>query len=94
LTVYTVVTTAEFDRRADRFFRKHPDLRGRFATFLLELRSDPFQPHLRLHRLSGKLDGLHATSLTYSIRIILTVLISEESITLLDIGTHDEVYRR
>jgi len=92
--VYTVETSAEFDRRADRFFRKHPALRERFADFVIDLRRDPFQPRFRLHRLSGKREGLYATSLTYSIRIVLTLLVSERSITLLDIGTHDEVYRR
>ena len=92
--MYTVETTAEFDRRADRFFRKHPELRERFAAFVLELREDPFQPHLRVHRLSGRLEGLHAASLTYAFRILLTVLITERSITLIDIGTHDEVYQR
>jgi mRNA-degrading endonuclease YafQ of YafQ-DinJ toxin-antitoxin module len=92
--MYTVETTSAFDRRADRFFRQHPELRSRFADFVLELRRDPHQPHLRLHRLSGKFDGLHAASFTYSIRVILTVLVTEQSITLIDIGTHDEVYRR
>jgi mRNA-degrading endonuclease YafQ of YafQ-DinJ toxin-antitoxin module len=92
--MYTVETTNEFDRRADQFFPKHPELRDRFATFVLEIRQDPFQPHLRLHRLAGKLEGLHSASLTFSYRVILTVLITERSVTLIDIGTHDEVYRR
>ncbi len=92
--MYTVETTSEFDRRADKFFRKHPELRERFAGFILELRRDPFQPQFRLHRLSGKLDGLYAISLTYSTRLLLTILVTERTITLLDIGTHDEVYRR
>ena len=39
------------------------------------------------------MNDLHAISVTYSHRIILTLLVSECEITLLDIGTHDEVYR-
>lgn len=31
--------------------------------------------------------------LTYSYRITLTLLITEKEISLLDIGSHDEVYR-
>jgi mRNA-degrading endonuclease YafQ of YafQ-DinJ toxin-antitoxin module len=43
--------------------------------------------------LSGKLAGCYAVSLTYSYRITLTLMVSEKEIILLDIGSHDEVYR-
>jgi len=55
------------------------------------LRVDPFDPSLRLHPLTGKLQGLQAVSLTYSYRITLTLQITEHEILLLDIGSHDEV---
>lgn len=58
-----------------------------------DLERDPFQPHLRYHHLSGKLKGLEAISITHGYRITLTVLITEKEIILLDIGSHDEVYR-
>ena len=58
-----------------------------------DLESDPFQPHLDYHPLSGKLKGFQAVSITYSYRIILTIEITERQIILLDIGSHDEVYR-
>ena len=48
---------------------------------------------LRLHPLSGELEGLHAVSLTYVYRITLTLRITKKEIVLLDIGSHDEVYR-
>ncbi|MBM2839461.1 MAG: toxin, RelE family, partial [Deltaproteobacteria bacterium] len=53
---------------------------------------DPFQLHLEIHPLSGKLSGCHAVSLTNSYSITLTLHITEKEIILLDIGTHDEVY--
>jgi len=56
-------------------------------------RRDPFQPHLELHPLTGKLAGCHAVSLTYSYRITLTLFITEQEIVLLDIGSHDEAYQ-
>jgi hypothetical protein len=37
--------------------------------------------------------GCHAVSLTCSYRITHTLLITEEEIVLLDIGSHDEVCR-
>jgi mRNA-degrading endonuclease YafQ of YafQ-DinJ toxin-antitoxin module len=89
---WTLVTTASFDRRARKFLTRHPDLRPRFAETLEKLRVDPFEPSLRLHPLTGKLQGLQAVSLTYSYRITLTLQITEHEILLLDIGSHDEVY--
>jgi mRNA-degrading endonuclease YafQ of YafQ-DinJ toxin-antitoxin module len=89
---WTLVTTASFDRRARKFLTRHPDLRPRLAETLEKLRADPFEPSLRLHPLTGKLQGLQAVSLTYSYRITLTLQITEHEIVLLDIGSHDEVY--
>lgn len=91
--MYTLVWTARFTRSAERFIRRHPQLRARLASVLRDLEQDPFQSHLRLRELSGKLQGLQAVSLTYEYRITLIVLVTEKEIVLLDIGSHDEVYR-
>ena len=91
--MYLIVSPEQFLRQARKFFKKHPELKERFRKILHDLQQDPFQPHLALHSLSGKLSGLHAVSLTYSYRITLTLLISKEEIVLLDIGGHDDVYK-
>jgi len=91
--VFTITTPEQFLRQARRFFKRHPDLKPRFSDILTDLQKDPFQPHLRLHPLTGKLSGCHAISLTYSYRITLTLLLTENEVILLDIGSHDEVYR-
>ena len=90
--MYTITTPQQFLRQARKFFKKHPDLKPRFARVVADLQDDPFQPGLALHPLVGKLAGCHAVSLTYSYRITLTLLITEKEIILLDIGSHDEVY--
>lgn len=91
--MYTLVWTAGFTRSAERFVKRHPELREQFAAVLRDLESDPFQPHLKYHPLGGKLKGVQAISLTYSYRITLTLVVTENEITLLDIGSHDELYR-
>jgi mRNA-degrading endonuclease YafQ of YafQ-DinJ toxin-antitoxin module len=91
--VFTVATPEPFLRQARKFFKKHPDLRPRFAVVFEALKLDPFQSSLGLHPLTGKLAGCHAVRLTYSYRITLTVMVTEQEIILLDIGSHDEVYR-
>lgn len=90
---FTLITTHTFLRRSRKFFKKNPDLKTKFAEIVRDLQQDPLQPHLKIHPLKGKLTGLHAISLTYSIRITLTIRITENEIILLDIGSHEEVYR-
>ncbi len=91
--MYAIVTPRQFLRQARKFFKKHPDLKARFAEVLGDLQRDPFQPHLEMHPLRGKLAGCHAVSLTHGYRITLTLLITDKEIILLDVGSHDEVYR-
>ncbi|MEQ1794045.1 MAG: type II toxin-antitoxin system YafQ family toxin [Nitrospira sp.] len=91
--MYALATTSNFDRRAAKFARTHPELKKQLAKILRSLEANPFHPHLRLHALKGELDGLHAVSLTHSHRITLTLRVTKKEIVLLDIGTHDEVYR-
>ncbi len=91
--MYTIVTPDQFHRQARKLFRKHPDLKARFAKVVQALQVDPFQPQLALHPLSEKLAGLYAVSLIYSYRITLTLMVSEKEVVLLYIGSRDEVYR-
>ena len=91
--MYRMTTPRQFLRQARKFFKKHPDLKPVFAEVLRDLQKDPFQPHLGLHPLRGKLAGCHGVSLTHGYRITVTLLITDKEIILLDIGSHDEVYR-
>ena len=91
--MYTLVWTAGFTRTAGKFLKQHPELREKFATILTDLERDPFQPHLRYHHLHGRLEGVQAISITSSYRLTLTILIANKEIILLDVGSHDAVYR-
>ncbi|CRI65400.1 conserved hypothetical protein [Thiocapsa sp. KS1] len=90
---FVLVATQHFERRAIKFLRKHPDLRSTLRDTLDDLSRDPFQPKLKLHPLAGHLAGIQAVSLTYAYRLTLLLRVTEKEIVLLDIGTHDEVYR-
>jgi len=52
---------------------------------------NPFNPKLRAHKLTGRLEGLWAFSVAYDCRAIFRFLTKDE-ILLIDIGSHDEVY--
>jgi len=89
---FEVDASPRFVRKAAKFLRKHPDRRADLQDVLDALRQDPFQPSLRLHPLSGNLHGFHAASLSYEWRIVLVLKLDERRITLVNIGSHDEVY--
>lgn len=89
---FTLSWTAEFKRAYKRFIRKHPDLELRVDEVFQQLESDPFEPSLRLHALTGRFKGLQAVSINYAYRIVLCVEIVDREIVLHNIGSHDEVY--
>ena len=91
--MYALLTTGHFDRRVVKFTRSHPELKKPLAKILRNLEANPFLPSLQLHPLSGELKGLHAVSITHAYRMTLTLRITKKEVVLLDIGSHDEVYR-
>ena len=89
---YRIIYPESYIRRAHKFIKKHPELIGQYRKTLELLEINPHHPSLRLHPLKGKLAGLHSISINIGYRISLEMVISEQEIILINIGTHDEVY--
>ena len=89
---YRLVFTEQYTRRAARFLKRHPDLEKQYLKTLQLLALNPHHPSLRLHPLSGKLQGLHSVSINISYRITLELLIQDEQIIPVNVGDHDAVY--
>ncbi len=89
---YTLVFTEHYTRRAARFLKRHPEMRGQYLKALQLLAANPHHPSLRLHALSGKLQGLHSVSINLSCRITLEMLIEDGKIIPINVGDHDAVY--
>jgi mRNA-degrading endonuclease YafQ of YafQ-DinJ toxin-antitoxin module len=90
---YSLVFTEQYNRRAAKWLKKHPNLRSNYLKTLQLLELNPLHPSLRLHAWSGRLAGLHSVSINLSYRLTLELLISERDIILINIGDHDAVYR-
>ncbi len=90
--MYTILTTTSFLRTAQKFFKRHPELKTRFESIIKILQKDPANPSLKLHALKGELKGLFAVRLTYKYRITIIIRLKQKEIILIDIGSHDEVY--
>ncbi|MBU5613591.1 type II toxin-antitoxin system RelE/ParE family toxin [Geomonas azotofigens] len=89
---YRLVFTKQYEKRARRFLKLHPELEPAYLKTLKLLQANPFHPSLRLHRLTGRLSGLHSISITLSYRITMEFLVVDEQITPVNIGDHDTVY--
>lgn len=90
---YCLVFTESYSKRAAKWHKRHPDLRQQYLKTLQLLELNPFHPLLRLHALSGRLQGIHAVSINLSYRITLALLVTDEEIVLINVGDHDGVYK-
>lgn len=88
---FTLVYTDQYNRRAARFLRQHPQVRQQYAKALQLLELNPTHPSLRLRPLKGRLQGLHAVSINVSFRITLELLVEGPRIVLVNVGDHDAV---
>ena len=84
--------TESYIRRARRFIKRHPDLVSQYEKTLRPLELNPSHRSLRLHKLSGKLDDPYSVSVNMSYQITLELLIREDAIIPVDIGSHDKIY--
>jgi toxin HigB-1 len=89
---YALIFTEQYNRKAAKFIKKHPELRQQYLKTLQLLQANPFHPSLRLHGLQGKHEGLHSVSINLSYRITLELLIQDEQIIPVNVGDHDAVY--
>ena len=89
--MFALVFTEQYNRRAARFLKRHPDLRQQYLKTLQVLEANPTHPSLRLHPLRSKLDGLHSVSINLSYRITLELLIEDGQIISLNVGDHEAV---
>ena len=89
------MTEIAFSSSFKRAFKKRvagdTDAEARFWERTDVFKSDPFDPQLRTHKLSGKLKDLWSFSVEYDLRVIFYFVDSNRAV-FVDIGTHTEVY--
>lgn len=83
---FQLVFTAQYEKRAARFLKRHPGLENQYLKTLQLLEMNPHHPSLRLHALAGRLQGLHSVSINLSYRITLELLIQDGEIIPINIG--------
>jgi len=89
-----LIRSTAFVRAATRVLKRSPDVAEALEETLQRLSDDAFHPLLKTHKLKGNLAGSWACSVAYDLRIVFEFVPHDEteSILLLSLGTHDEVY--
>ena len=90
---HRLVFTESYNRRASNWLKKHPTLRDQYLKTLQLMELNIHHPSLRLHKLSGSLSGLSSVSINMSYRVTLELIIQDRDIILVNVGSHDDVYR-
>lgn len=86
--MYSLVLSVRFQKELAKITTSDAGIKKRIAKVFRLLNTDIDHPSLRLHKLSG-LDNW-SVSVTRSIRIIFHI--EKDSILLLSVGKHEEVY--
>ena len=87
-----IIYTENYNKRASKFIKKHPDLISQYQKTLELLEMNPHHPSLRLHKLKGKLSELYSISINISYRISIDFIFEDDKIIPIDVGSHDEIY--
>ena len=88
-----IIRDEKFKRLFKKWGKRHPNLLPAFKKKLKLFMEDPYNPLLKTHSLSGKLEGLWAFSISFNQRLVFEFADkSRKKVFLVYIGTHDEVY--
>jgi len=89
---WQLIFTEQYTRRAAKFLKRHPNVECQYSKTLELLELNPHHPSLRLHGLTGRLDGLQSISINLKYRVTIEMIITESEIVLINVGDHDAVY--
>ncbi len=79
-------------REIIRIRQKDKQLAQRIRKQIKLFEESPKHPSLRIHKLAGTMDNMWSISVTMQIRMVY-LLIDENNVLIIKIGTHDQVYR-
>lgn len=85
-----IQTSPQFQKSVKSFLTKHHELESNLVKLMQGLKKDIFNPKYRTHKLNGSLKMLYSANINYQYRLVF--YFDEETIFLVNIGDHDEVY--
>jgi len=83
-----------FHRRFKKQYKKLPDhLKQKTKQIIQQFMENPFEPSLRNHALTGRMQDLRSISVTGDMRIIFQESNDYAVVIFLDVGGHGKVYK-
>ncbi len=82
-----------YTKKAIKFFKKHKDIYPQYKKTIILLQQNPHHPSLRIHKLQAKMSKYSSVSINMQYRIVIDFVIIDNVIILIDIGSHDDVYK-
>jgi len=87
MKINSVFYSSSFKRSIKKYLSHQNKIEKTIAKFI----NNPFNPSLKTHKLTGKLSNYWSFSIDFHLRILFE-FIDEETVGLIDIGTH-EIYK-
>lgn len=82
----------DLDKKVKKIIARNQPLARKIQKQLSIFEQNHLHPSLRLHKLTGNLNGIWSISIDKSIRML--YFLNETEAYFFDIGTHDQVYSR
>lgn len=83
--------SSSFRKAFKKKVRGNPDLEKRFWERVTIFQTNPHDPRLRTHKLSGSMKELWSFTIEYDMRVVFSFVTPTRAL-FVDIGTHEEVY--
>jgi mRNA-degrading endonuclease YafQ of YafQ-DinJ toxin-antitoxin module len=83
--------SSSFKRAFKKWIKGNRDVEAKFWQKLEQFATNPFDPSLKTHKLSGKLEEFWSFSIGYDERVLFYFTHDGKAV-FVDIGSHDEVY--
>ena len=86
--MFKIIFTDKYSKKSRSFLKIHPELVAPYKKTRILLKTNPFHPSLRLHKLKGRLNHYQSVSINLQYRILIDFIIQDDRIILIDIGNH------
>ena len=86
-----IAFSSSFKRAFKKKVAGNKNLETQFWERVELFKSNPFDPKLKTHRLSGKLKDLWGFSIEYDLRVVF-YFAGDQRVVFVDIGSHKEIY--
>ena len=84
--MFKIIFTDKYSKKSRSFLKIHPELVAPYKKTIILLKTNPFHPSLRLHKLKGRLNHYQSVSINMQYRILIDFIIQDDQVILIDIG--------